>query len=143
MSYELAKDIVVAISKLASKKENSRLMGELNIIQSQVIVLQRQMFDIIQENAILKEQISAFGNTAEIEKRITRTNGNVAEYTDENGKQLKICSVCWDRDKKIVQVEPNYTNHYNCAICGKIYFYGEKEINEDYSTEHNRNSIDY
>jgi hypothetical protein len=135
--------IVNEVSDLFKKIKDVAKFAKDQAIMSLLVDLQEKFIELREENSELKQVISAFSHTKDVEKRITRTNGNVADYTDENGKLLKICSVCWDRDKKIVQVEPNYTNHYNCAICGKIYFFGDKEINEDYSTEHNRNSIDY
>ena len=120
--------IINEISYLFKKIKDIAKFAKDQAIMSLLVDLQEKFIELREENSELKQVISAFGNTAEMEKRITRTNGNVAEYTDENGKQLKICSVCWDRDKKIVQVEHYCTNQYKCSVCSKFSYFGEKEI---------------
>ena len=49
---------------------------------------------------------------------IVRNNGDVADYTDENGRQLVIYTTCVDSLRKIVQVREFETNKsYVCGAC--------------------------
>lgn len=118
MSYELAKDVVKGIATLVKKTKDKNVASELIAIQTQVNQMQQDIFELQNENYELKKQISEFDNYKEIEKRITRGKGEVADYVDENGKIVKICTVCWDNNKKLIQVGSyDNKNVYQCGVC--------------------------
>lgn len=115
--FDIAKELI----SFAKEKGNAELAVQAIDMYERIIDMNRQM-------ELLQNKIQAYDDLKETDKRIKRTNGLIADYINENGNAFKICACCWDKDKKIVQVQPTYTNHYNCAVCNIIYFYGEKEI---------------
>lgn len=119
--YEIFKEV----KALAKEMNNAELSFAL-------IDLYEKINQIQEENKEIKEKLKLFQNNKAIAKNIVRTNGLVGDYTDEKNQNIKICLHCWDKHKEIIQVEPSFTNHYRCSQCATDYFYGEKEIQEDY-----------
>lgn len=114
--YDIAKDLI----NLAKEKGNQEMVDV-------AINLKMMVNDIWDENQELKEVIKSYEDNKEREKRIKRSKGTIAEYTDENGNKIMICTCCWDTKKLIVQTEYKETNRYYCKECKNCSFYGEKE----------------
>lgn len=135
-TYGNIKEILTDIVALAEKIKN-------NEIQKKILELQNTFYGLNEENQNLKEQIKSLEDLKEKESRIERTNGLIAEYMDENGKKIKICTACWDKDKKIIQVEHLDRNNYYCKNCNNNSFFGEKMINNPITSNSSNNYIEW
>lgn len=118
--------IINEISDLFSKLKGVAKFAKDQATMSLLIDLQEKFIELREENAELRERLEENQDIKEIEKRITRNKGDVADYTDENGNQLAICTTCWDASRKIVQVRESEKNKtYLCGVC-KTYKYKKK-----------------
>lgn len=135
-TYSNIKEILTDIVALAEKIKN-------NEIREKILELQNTFYGLNEENQNLKDQIKSLEDLKEKESRIERTNGLIAEYIDENGKKIKICTVCWDKDKKIIQSEHLDNNNYFCKVCKNDSFFGDKMINNPISSNSSNNYIEW
>ena len=111
--------IINEISDLFSKLKGIAKLAKDQATMSMIMDLQEKFIELREENADLKEKLKDNQDIKEIEKRITRNNGNAADYTDENGNPLVICTTCWDNNRKIIQLSKYDKNEYFCGVCKK------------------------
>jgi len=109
--------IINEISDLFSKLKGVAKFAKDQATMSLLIDLQEKFIELREENADLRERLKENQEVKEIEKRIVRNNGDAADYTDENGNQLVICTNCWDNNRKIIQVQHSGTRQYFCGVC--------------------------
>jgi len=121
--YDTVKDIV----KTAKTLGNDELAIKAINMYEKVIDMKKEMDE-------MEELIKSFENKKEIEKRIIRSQGLIADYTDENGVKMKICITCWDKDKKIIQVGNCYDDSgskkpfvYYCPVCKEVFSYDDNK----------------
>jgi len=109
-AYEIIKDAIL----IAQKADNAPLMQALLDAQQQALALQ-------EECAKLKEQIKELQDAKELEKRITRCKKTIVTLSGDE-QVIPYCSICWDKDKNLVQVKIFYNGDSECHVC-KNYIY--------------------
>ncbi len=110
--------IINEISDLFSKLKGIAKFAKDQATMSLLMDLQEKFIELREENSELRERLRENQDVKEIEKRIVRNKGDVADYTDENGNELVICTTCWDNLRKIVQVREYETSKsYICGVC--------------------------
>ena len=109
--------IINEISDLFLKLKKIAKFAKDQATMSLLMDLQEKFIELREENANLKERLKENQDVKEIEKRIVRNNGDAADYTDENGNQLVICTNCWDNNRKIIQVQHLGYCEYFCGVC--------------------------
>lgn len=79
---------------------------------SAVMEFQRQLIQIQEENRLLREENHEFKNEKIIESQLVYKEGYYVRTTD----QRKICSKCWDKDRKMIST---ITGDYGqfCPVC--------------------------
>ena len=109
--------IINEISDLFTNLKGDAKLAKDQATMSLLIDLQEKFIELREENADLREWLKEYQDIKEIEKRIVRNNGDAADYTDENGNHLVICTYCWDNNRKIIQVSKCDADSYFCGVC--------------------------
>ena len=94
---------------------------------------QKQIFDLIDENQKLKEQIKELQETADISKKIERHEDAYITLADDPDKRI-YCSCCWDTKKILVQGQKPGVGTYCCPACGTNAYY-DKEAYDKHQKE--------
>ena len=100
--YSLVRDLI----EEAKKQKNLELVEKL-------IDLKNAVSDIEDENRELKKQM-------ELQQRIVRHSDGMYITLENDSKEIKYCSTCWGRDKKLIQIDetierPDYLP--KCHVC--------------------------
>lgn len=113
--------IINEISDLFSKLKGIAKFAKDQATMSLLMDLQEKFIELREENSDLRERLKENQDVKEIEKRIVRNNGDVADYTDENGNTYAICTTCWDNNRKIVQVRSwDGKSEFHCGVCKSL-----------------------
>ncbi|MDD4594715.1 MAG: hypothetical protein PHY33_06360 [Methanobacteriaceae archaeon] len=107
--YEGIKDV----ASIVQKADNIELYEKL-------LDLQRDALDILDENKSLKERIRELENNLNIEEKLLFKDN--AYYLEQKDKEPDgpFCSVCWDRDKKLIRLHFDSGTRYDCNVCKTI-----------------------
>ena len=90
--YDAMKDAV----NLAQKADNIELYRQL-------LDLSAQALDLQEENRRLKEEIADLRKGKDLESKIIRYKQTYLTLQDDD-KMLKYCAVCWDSERKLIQM---------------------------------------
>lgn len=112
--YEAIKDGVSA----AQKADNLPLVKDL-------LEAQQQIFDLINENNELKEEIRKLKGIVELEENIERHKDAYITLKDDSDK-LIYCSCCWDTRRMLVQGQITSTGQYQCPACKTMAYYDKE-----------------
>ncbi len=113
--YDITKDLM----EIADNAGNAEIKMMAADIYIKLAEMKKEYMDLYEENLQLKRKIEENDNLKDIESRITRGKNNVADFTTDKGEAIKICSVCWDRDRKTIQVSVYDDEGYFCSVCKK------------------------
>lgn len=105
--YDAMKDVV----SLAQKADNIELYRQLLDLSAQALDLQAEVARLKEENADLKKSKELTG------KVIRHKNTYITLADDELG--LRYCSVCWDCDRKLIQMKPYILYEIPELLCNK------------------------
>ena len=120
--YDVVKDCV----SIAQKADNIPLVEKL-------IDAQKQILDLMEENRELKEKIRSIDEISAIEKRVVRHPDAVVTLKDD-ASELYYCACCWDREKKLIQVQREVKGRCVCPSC-KASVYYDKELYDKTQSE--------
>ena len=121
-AFDVIKDCV----SIAQKADNIPLVEKL-------IEAQKQILDLLDENRELKEKIRAFDKTAAIEPRIVRHKDAVITLSEDT-EELYYCACCWDKDRKLIQVQRGAKGKCQCPACKSVIYY-DKELYDKSQSE--------
>lgn len=116
--------IIDRLKKASEEFKDSKVNSILIDLQTALMKLQDENFNMNIKNQNLKSQLEAIKKEENTEQYIHRTKGTIAKY-DDGQKEMMICTKCWDSERKIIQAEHYGLNNYKCPNCGKYSFYGE------------------
>ena len=91
--YDAFKDVL----NIAQKADNVELYRQLVDLSSQALELQV-------ENTRLKEEISSLKKNKNIEEKKERHQQPYLTLSNDTNN-LKYCGLCWDRDRKLIQMK--------------------------------------
>ena len=103
--YDVVKDCV----SIAQKADNIPLVEKL-------IDAQKQILDLMEENRELKEKLRDAKETEQIADRVVRHKDAFVTLKDDPDKKV-FCSCCWDRERKLIQVQVGQYATYQCQAC--------------------------
>lgn len=108
-----------SLASLAMKVRDAGIQAEMQDTilraQSQAMELQQQNYELLSNNAKLKDQIKELEHTDDIEKELLPTKEGALFYRKD--KKL-YCSTCWGAEKKmILLVNKPHTRHGHCNNC--------------------------
>ena len=107
--YDALKDA----ASVVNKAQNVELYQTLLDAQQQALELQS-------ENAELKKKIEELQDMRELEEKIIRHKSTFITIKRDN-QEIPYCSICWDTDKKTVQLQGYYEDdgrfNYSCIVC--------------------------
>ena len=109
--YEAIKDGIA----VAQQADNIPLVEKL-------IDAQKQIFDLVDENHRLRDQIRQMEETSEIASTIERHDDAYITLADDPDKRI-YCSCCWDTKRMLVQGQKTGVGTYSCPSCGSSAFY--------------------
>lgn len=116
--YEALKDGI----SVAQKADNLQLVRDL-------LEAQQQIFDLVNENNQLKEEIKRLNEVGDIEENIERHKD--AYITLKNASEKLIyCSCCWDTKKVLIQGQIVNTGKYQCPSCKTTAYYDKEGYNK-------------
>lgn len=113
--YEAIKDGI----SVAQKADNMPLVKNL-------IEAQQQIFDLINENNQLKEEIKHLKEVEDVSSKIERHKDAYITLNDDPEKKV-YCSCCWDTKRMLVQGQIINTGEYKCPACKTTAFYNKEE----------------
>lgn len=103
--YDVAKDAL----SIAQKADNIHLYQKILEIQALALDLQN-------DNSKLIEEIKKLKNDEEIDSKLIFKNNSY--YMKNNEKEDgPFCSMCWDKDRKLVRMHKDDGYHYYRWIC--------------------------
>lgn len=103
--YEVIRDCV----SIAQKADNIPLVQKL-------IEAQKEIMDLMEENRKLKDELRKARETECLAERIVRHKYAFITLKDDDEKKV-FCSYCWDKDKKLIQVQIGSYGMYHCQVC--------------------------
>ena len=109
--YEAIKDGINA----AQKADNLPLMKKL-------LEAEEQIFELVQENHQLQEEIKGLKEIANLEDNIERHKDAYITLKDDPNKII-YCSCCWDTKRILVQGQITNTGQYVCPSCKTTAYY--------------------
>ena len=109
--YEAIKDGIA----VAQQADNIPLVEKM-------IDAQKQIFDLVDENHRLRDQIKQLEETSEIASKIERHDDAYITLADDPDKRI-YCSCCWDTKKMLVQGQKTGVGTYTCPSCGTNAYY--------------------
>jgi len=107
--YDFLKDAY----NVAQQTQNPELLNALLDAQSQALALQA-------ENARLNNLVTELQDTKALEEKIERNDAGVYITFSDDESKVKYCVVCWDNDRKRIQLERiNWYSaiSYKCTVC--------------------------
>ena len=115
--YDMLKDCIT----VAKKANNLPLVEKL--VDAQI-----QILDLVNENDRLKRENQ---NLKDNEERLKDIERHVDPYITLKSDTEKIiyCSCCFDKDKKLIQVQANDDGRYVCPACKYVGYYDKNEYN--------------
>lgn len=116
--YEAIKECVL----LAQKTDNIPMYKTL-------LDVQKQSLELLEENAELKARIRKYEEQEENAARIIRHADAYITLKDED-QNIIFCSGCWDKDRKLVQVQMINTGRYQCPVCKTVGYTDKKAFDE-------------
>ena len=116
--YEALKDGI----SVAQKADNLPLVKDL-------LDAQQQIFDLVNENNQLKEEIKRLKEVANIELNIERHKDAYITLKNDSEK-LIYCSCCWDTKKMLVKGQVVNTGKYQCPSCKTTAYYDRAAYNK-------------
>ncbi len=75
-------------------------------MQQKLIAVQREIYEILDENHELSKQIQNLKTELEEQKRIVRHKQNYITLKDDP-QEIKYCSVCYGKEKNYIQLDDN------------------------------------
>lgn len=108
------KEIVRLAEKAGNKELNNQVMG----LQQSLLTINTQLTDLAAENQALRQRISEFERTADLEKEM-KYEENVF-WRARDGKRVDgpLCPNCWESQRKYVHLTPSgATGAYHCGVC--------------------------
>lgn len=116
--YDAFKDAI----NIAQKADNIELYKQLLDLGGQALDLQEENARLREENALLKKRRSISNSIERHKSPYLTLSGDVLN--------LKYCSVCWDSEQKLIQMEETtdqapYRSRCYCRKCGnnfKLYY---------------------
>lgn len=112
--YEAIKDGI----SVAQQADNIPLVQNL-------IDAQKQILDLISENANLKEENRKLSEKLEQKSSIKRYNDTYITL-NSNETQIKYCATCWDNSQKLIQLSCE-EGYFICPVCKNRGYY-DKEM---------------
>ena len=109
--YEAIKDGIA----VAQQADNIPLVEKM-------IDAQKQIFDLVDENHRLRDQIKQLEETSEIASKIERHDDAYITLADDPDKRI-YCSCCWDTKRMLVQGQKTGVRTYTCPSCGTNAYY--------------------
>lgn len=116
--YEALKDGI----SVAQKADNLQLVRDL-------LEAQQQIFDLVNENNQLKEEIKRLNEVGDIEENIERHKDAYITLKNDSEK-LIYCSCCWDTKKVLIQGQIVNTGKYQCPSCKTTAYYDREGYNK-------------
>lgn len=116
--YEALKDGI----SVAQKADNIQLVKDL-------LEAQQQIFDLVNENNQLKDEIKKLNAVVDIEANIERHKDAYITLKNESEK-LIYCSSCWDTKKVLIQGQIVNTGKYQCPACKTTAYYDRAAYNK-------------
>lgn len=113
-------------------KDAAKVLQQADNVElySKLIDLSREALEVTEENKRLKKEIDDYKKAKDIEDRLVFRDN--AYYLNEEGPY---CSVCWDKDKKLVRMHYVSGTRYDCCVCkisiGKSKTYDWGKINKN------------
>lgn len=89
----------------------------------------QQIFELINENQQLKDEIEKMKAVEDISEKIERHDDAYVTLSDDPDKRI-YCSCCWDTKKMLVQGQKMSLGQYKCPSCGITAFYDKKAYDE-------------
>ncbi len=99
-------DGIKDVAKIVQQADNVDLYRQLLDLSAQALELQA-------ENARLKEENAELKKGRDYESRIQRHQQPYLTIVDES-PVVYYCSVCWGKDKKLIQMRYNRETDYSC-----------------------------
>ncbi len=112
--YDALKDGIA----VAQKADNLPLVKDL-------MDAQQQIFDLINENNELKEEIQKLKAVEDLSGKIERHDDAYVTLSDDPTHRI-YCSCCWDTKRVLVQGQKTSTGKYHCPSCGVNAYYDKK-----------------
>jgi len=100
-------------------KDATSVLNKTQNIELYQILLdaQQKALDLQAENSELKKQIEDIKDMKDLESKIKRHPINTIVVL-ESDNNIKYCSVCWDSDRKLIQMMyRDASKWYRCRIC--------------------------
>ena len=117
--YEAIKDGIAVAQK----------MDNIPLVQS-LMDAQKQIFDLLEENHHLKEEVTKMKEIENIACKIERHDDAYITLSDDPEKHI-YCSNCWDSKRVLVQGQKTSTGAYHCPACGNNGFYNKKAYEDE------------
>ena len=109
-------------------------MGWYEAIKDGIVVAQKQILDLVQENQKLKEENQKLLKKQEISNKIERHKDAYITLKDDEQK-LIFCSNCWDSKQQLIQAQIDENGHYECPSCKVFGYYDKEKYDRIKSTE--------
>ena len=101
------------VMELAKKIGNIEIQQKLIEVQQQILDVQQQLTEVREENELLKKDNQRLLDASETEKNIVRHDNSFVTLSCDKS-EIRYCSTCWDRDKKIIQLG-RWHGGYKCG----------------------------
>ena len=113
--YDIFKDAASAAQK----------SGNIELFQT-LLEAQQQAFAIQAEKIELEKRIEKLQDKKVLAQKIKRNPKRTFVTMLDDSEQIAYCSVCWDKDEKLIQMkffsDGVETDHYQCMICANFTF---------------------
>lgn len=116
--YEGLKDL----AKVVQQADNIELYSKLLDLSAQALDLQAEIVKLKQENEELREK-------RVLNSQIERHEDAYITLKDDKQK-IVYCSVCWDREKKLIQGQKNDNGRCFCGNCKNYYYYDKNQYDQ-------------
>lgn len=104
--YEGIKDAV----SLAQKADNIELYQKLIDLSKQALDMQEEINQLKSENRELK-------TIEDVEQKIVRYGDKTLISLKDDPNELIYCSICWDKDRRLIQVPKKEIGTFYCNVC--------------------------
>jgi hypothetical protein len=100
---------------LDTAKEAVQLVQKIDNIElyKEVLNLQSEAIKLVNENTALRNQISALEDRLKV-KEALRFEKNSYWVEQKNSKEGPFCTLCWDKDQKLVRKHLDDTDRWYC-----------------------------
>lgn len=100
--------ILDKLVELGKKLKNKKLNEEIMTLQNYMMSIQQRIITLERENHQLKEKLLEKEN-----KNIVFENGAYFELKQDGTKDGPFCSVCWEKDKKLIRLKEACVGWYD------------------------------